>query len=151
VYVGRSRIRASLEDAFGAQGLHQGEVSDHAFYQPVIHVAQDGRTAQARVRELSILGKYGVEAYLAGGTRENDYLKENGVWRIKHDHLYLTFLADYEKGWAHGALPAPGPSKTLPPDKPPTVNYIPFPQFQELPFHYPNPVSGKWVQDSDRH
>jgi hypothetical protein len=143
VYVGKARIRASLEDAFGPQGLHQGEVSDHAFYQPVIHVAADGQTARARVRELSILGKYGVEAYIGGGTRENEYVKENGIWRIKSDHLYLTFLADYEKGWAHGALPAPGPSKTLPPDRPPSVNYLPFPAFQELPFHYPNPVTGK--------
>jgi hypothetical protein len=151
VYVGRARIRASLEDAFGPQGLHQGEVSDHAFYQPVIHVAEDGQTARARVRELSILGKYGVEAYIGGGTRENQYVKENGVWRIKSDHLYLTFLADYEKGWAHGALPAPGPSKTLPPDRPPSVNYMPFPAFQELPFHYPNPVTGKWVQEGESH
>jgi hypothetical protein len=145
VYVGKARIRASLEDAFGPQGLHQGEVSDHAFYQPVIHIADDGRTAQARVRELSLLGKYGVEAFIGGGTRENEYVKENGAWRIKSDHLYLTFLAQYDKGWAHGALPAPGPSKTLPPDRPPTVDYRPFPAFQELPFHYPNPVSGQWV------
>jgi ketosteroid isomerase-like protein len=151
VYVGKARIRASLEDAFGPQGLHPGEVSDHAFYQPVIHVAEDGQTARARVRELSILGKYGVEAYIGGGTRENQYVKENGVWRIKSDHLYLTFLADYEKGWAHGALPAPGPSKTLPPDRPPSVNYMPFPAFQELPFHYPNPVTGKWVQAGESH
>jgi hypothetical protein len=142
VYVGRPRIRASLEDMDGPQGLHQGEVNDHAFYQPVIHVSPDGRTAHARVRELSILGKYGVDAYIGGGTRENEYIKENGVWRIKSDHLYLTFLADYEKGWAHGALPAPGPSKTLPPDRPPSVNYMPFPVFQVLPFHYPNPVTG---------
>ncbi len=151
VYVGKPRIRASLEDAFGPQGLHQGEVSDHAFYQPVIHIADDGHTASARIRELSILGKYGVEAYIGGGTRENQYVKENGVWRIKSDHLYLTFLADYQKGWARGALPAPGPSKTLPPDRPPSVNYMPFPAFQELPFHYPNPVSGKWVPAGESH
>jgi hypothetical protein len=151
VYVGKARIRASLEDAFGPQGLHQGEVSDHAFYQPVIHISDDGHTAYARVRELSILGKYGVEAYIGGGTRENQYVKENGVWRIKSDHLYLTYLADYEKGWAHGALPAPGPSKTLPPDRPPSVRYMPFPAFQELPFHYPNPVTGKWVPDGASH
>jgi len=145
VYVGKARIRASLEDAFGPQGLHQGEVSDHAFYQPVIHVAGDGLTAQGRFRELSILGKYGAYAYIGGGTRENQYVKEHGVWHIKSDHLYLTYLADYEKGWAHGAMPAPGPSKTLPPDKPPSVNYRPFPTFQELPFHYPNPVTGQWI------
>jgi hypothetical protein len=149
VYVGRARIRASLEDAFGPQGLHQGEVSDHAFYQPVIHIGDDGLRANARVRELSILGRYGVDAYLGGGTRENQYIKENGVWRIQSDHLYLTFLADYVKGWAHGALPAPGLSKTLPPDRPPSVDYMPFPAFQELPFHYPNPVTGKWVQGGE--
>jgi hypothetical protein len=149
VYVGKARIRASLEDAFGPQGLHQGEVSDHAFYQPVIHIADDGQTAKARVRELSILGKYGVEAFIGGGTRENEYVKENGAWRIQSDHLYLTFLAQYDKGWSHGALPAPGPSKTLPPDRPPSVNYRPFPAFQELPFHYPNPVSGKWVDKDE--
>jgi hypothetical protein len=151
VYVGKARIRASLEDAFGPQGLHQGEVSDHAFYQPVIHIAADGLTAKARIRELSILGKYGIEAYIGGGTRENEYVKEHGVWRIKSDHLYLTYLADYAKGWAHGALPAPGPSRTLPPDRPPSVRYMPFPAFQELPFHYPNPVSGKWVPEAAGH
>ncbi len=149
VYVGRARIRASLEDAFGPQGLHQGEVSDHAFYQPVIHIADDGQSAKARVRELSILGKFGVEAYIGGGTRENEYVKENGVWRIKSDHLFLTYLAQYDKGWAHGALPAPGPSSTLPPDRPPSVDYRPFPAFQELPFHYPNPVSGKPVRSDE--
>ncbi len=151
VYVGKARIRASLEDAFGPQGLHQGEVSDHAFYQPVIHIADDGHTAHARIRELAILGKYGVSAYIGGGTRENEYVKENGVWRIQSDHLYLTYLADYEKGWAHGALPAPGPSKTLPPDRPPSTNYRPFPAFQELPFHYPNPVTGRWVPQGETH
>jgi hypothetical protein len=151
VYVGKARIRASLEDAFGPQGLHQGEVSDHAFYQPVIHIAADDLTAKARIRELSILGKYGIEAYIGGGTRENEYVKEHGVWRIKSDHLYLTYLADYAKGWAHGALPAPGPSRTLPPDRPPSVRYMPFPAFQELPFHYPNPVSGKWVPEAAGH
>ena len=146
VYVGRARIRAAFEDEFGPQGLHQGEVNDHVFYQPVIHIAADGRSAKMRVRELQILGKYGVNAYIGGGTHENEYVKEDGVWRIKSDHLYLTLLAEYDKGWAHGALPAPGPSRTLPPDRPPTVDYKPYPAFQQLPFHYPNPVSGKIVQ-----
>jgi hypothetical protein len=151
VYLGKARIRASLADAFGAEGLHQGEVSDHVFYQPVIHIEADGKTAHARVRELSILGKAGVEAYLGGGVRENEYVKENGVWRIKSDHLYQTFLTDYTKGWAHSALPAPGPSITLPPDQPPSSNYKPFPAFQPVPFHYPNPVTGQWLKSSASH
>ena len=146
VYQGRAHIRASFEDSAGPQGLHQGEVNDRFFYQPVIHVAADGRSAKARVRELSIQGKYGVEARLGGGVRENLYVKQGGVWKIKSDHLYLTFLADYDKGWSHGALPAPGISAKLAPDAPPTSNYQPFPAFEEVPFHYPNPVTGQQVQ-----
>ncbi|HTY51030.1 MAG TPA: nuclear transport factor 2 family protein [Steroidobacteraceae bacterium] len=146
VYLGRDRIRASLADAFGAEGLHQGEVNDHPFYQDVIHIAPDGLTARARVRELAILGKFGVEALIGGGVRENEYVKEDGVWRIKSDHLYQTFLADYSKGWSAGALPQPGPSTTLPPDRPPSSSYQPFPAFEPVPFDYPNPVTGRWVQ-----
>jgi hypothetical protein len=97
------------------------------------------------VRELSLLGKLGDSAYFGGGVHENEYVKENGVWRIKSDHLYQTFLTDYTKGWAHSALPAPGPSATLPPDRPPSSSYRPFPAFEPVPFHYPNPVTGKWV------
>ena len=48
----RTRVRAFL-DLFGKQGLHQGELFDHAQYQPVVHVAADGLTAKARVRELA--------------------------------------------------------------------------------------------------
>lgn len=151
VYLGRARIRASFADAFGPQGLHQGEVNDHVFYQPVIHISPDGKTAHARLRELSIFGKFGVDAYLGGGVRENEYVKEHGVWRIKSDHLYQTFLTDYTKGWAHSALPAPGPSKTLPPDLPPSSSYQPFPAFDPVPFHYPNPVTGQWVHVSTPH
>ena len=149
VYLGRDRIRACLEEAFGPSGLHPREVSDHALYQPVIHIAPDGLTAWARVRELSILGRFGVEARLGGGVRENEYVKEGGAWRIKSERLYLTFLVDYAQGWARGALPAPGPSRTLPPDRPPSSNHQPFPAFDPIPFHYPNPVTGKPVGMAD--
>jgi len=142
VYAG-PHVLTGLEAAFGPEGVRQGEVNDHFFYQPVIHVAADGSSARARVRELSLQGKYGVQATLGGGVRENEYVKQDGVWKIKSDHLYQTFLADYAQGWSHGALPAPGPSTTLPPDRPPSSHYKPYPAFEEVPFHYPNPVTGK--------
>jgi hypothetical protein len=34
----------------------------------------------------------------------------------------------------------------MPPDRPPTVNYRPFPDTYVPPFHGPNPVTGKRVE-----
>jgi hypothetical protein len=146
VYVGKARVRQSLE-LFGSQGLHQGELFDHLQYQPVVHVAADGNSAKARVREFSMEGKYGVDASLGGGIYENEYVKENGVWKIKTLHLYTTFIADLEKGWSQGPRPAPGADATLRPDRPPSVRYQSFPIYYMAPFHYPHPVTGLAVVD----
>ncbi|HXC59683.1 MAG TPA: nuclear transport factor 2 family protein [Steroidobacteraceae bacterium] len=141
VYAGKARVRRFLE-LFGTQGVHQGELFDHVQYQPVVHVAPDGLTAKARVREFSMEGKYGVDASIGGGIFENEYVKENGVWKIKTLHQYTTFVADLERGWAGGPRPAPGASTVLPPDKPPTLKYQSYPIYYLQPFHYPNPVTG---------
>ncbi|MEO6185314.1 MAG: nuclear transport factor 2 family protein [Steroidobacteraceae bacterium] len=141
VYEGKAHVRQFL-DLFGAKGLHQGEVFDHAQYQPVVHVAPDGLTAKARVRELSMEGKHGVDATIGGGIYENEYVKQDGVWKISRLHFYTTFVADLERGWAGGPRPAAGPSTQLPPDRPPTVRYQSYPLYTQHPIHYPNPVTG---------
>ena len=53
---------------------------------------------------------------------ENEFVKQNGVWKFKTMHVYPRFIVDAEQGWAKDAQPAPGPSKTFPPDKPTTEN-----------------------------
>jgi hypothetical protein len=146
VYVGKARVRQSL-GLFGAQGLHQGELFDHAQYQPVIHVAADGNSAKARIREFSMEGKFGVDASIGGGVYENEYVKVNGVWKIRTLHLYTTFLADLEKGWSHGPRPAPAADAVLRPDRPPSVRYQSFPLYSMAPFHYPHPVNGAQIVD----
>jgi hypothetical protein len=141
VYVGKPRVRQFLE-LFGKPGLHQGELFDHVQYQPVVHVAADGRTARARIREFGMEGQYQVDASISGGIHENEYVKEDGVWKIQSLHLYTTFVADLEKGWSGGPRPAAGTSATLPPDRPPSLRYAGFPIFYQQPIHYPNPVTG---------
>jgi hypothetical protein len=145
VYAGKARVRKFL-DLFGAPGLHQRELFDHLQYQPVVHVAADGLTARARVREFAMEGRYQGDASISGGIYENEYVKEGGVWKIRNLHLYTTFVADLERGWSGGPRPAAGAATTLPPDAPPTLRYAGFPIFYQQPIHYPNPVTGLAVK-----
>jgi ketosteroid isomerase-like protein len=141
VYVGRDHVRRSFE-LDGPAGLRQGEVAEHFLYQHAIHVADDGKSARARVRELSLLGGYGKRAEVEGEVAENVFVKEAGVWKIQSEHQYTTFQADYTKGWSQGWMPIAGPSREIPADKPPTQQYAAFPEYYVPPFHYTNPVSG---------
>jgi hypothetical protein len=145
VYVGREHVRRSFE-LEGPAGLRQGEVAEHFLYQHAIHIADDGKSARARVRELSLVGAYGKRAEVGGEVAENVYVKEAGVWKIQSEHQYTTFWADYTKGWSQGWMPVAGPSRELPADQPPTEKYASFPEYHVPPFHYPNPVSGKPIR-----
>ncbi len=145
VYAGKARVRQFL-DLFGPAGLHQRELFDHLQYQPVVHVAADGLTAKARVREFGMEGRYQGDASISGGIYENDYVKEGSVWKIRSLHLYTTWVADLQLGWGVGPRAAPGASTTLPPDAPPTLRYSGYPIFYQQPIHYPNPVTGLAVK-----
>lgn len=144
VYVGKDSVRRSF-DLDGPAGVRQGGVAQHFLYQHVIHVGDDGRSATARVRELTFAGEFGKKAEVGGEVAENSYVKENGIWKIQSEHQYTTFWADYSKGWSQGAMPAAGPSKEIPADRPPTQVYAAFPEYFIPPFHYVNPASGKAV------
>ena len=145
IYTGRQRVRDNL-NLYGEPGVHYGVLHDHIQLQAVIHIDSDGKTAHARARALSMLGTYGKVAILGGSVYENEYVKEGGVWKFKIDHLYTTMFATYKEGWAMGPRPAPGISKTNPPDLPPSVVYQAFPQPNMPPFDYPHPVTGAVIK-----
>jgi hypothetical protein len=139
VYVGKKRIREALE-LFGPQVLRSAHLHNHIQLQPVIHVAADGQSAKMRARAFSQLGTHGQRGVWMGGVYENEFVKENGVWKISKDHVYTTFSALYDKGWSNEPRPAPGISDKIPPDRPPTEIYQAFPGAYVPPYHYPHPV-----------
>jgi hypothetical protein len=49
----------------------------------------------------------------------------------------------YADGWGKVGMPNTKPEKKLPPDRPPTVVYQMYPAVGMVPYHYPNPVTGK--------
>jgi acetyl esterase/lipase len=141
VYVGKQHLRRFLE-TLQPEGLTAGVLNDHIQLQTHVDVAPDGKTAYCRSRELAMTGTYGKSGTWSEGVYENTYVKDHGVWKFKSLHFYPTLLTDYEQGWAKSALPAAGPSTTVPPDRPPSETYNIYPKAFIPPYHYRNPVTG---------
>lgn len=143
VYVGKDHIRAFL--THGGEGLKDGEIHEAPIMQGVLHVAPDGKTAKGRWRTLIMGGTYGQDGLWTEGPFENEYVKENGVWKFSRIHWYTTVIGSYDQGWHKKSYPAPGPLADLPPDLPPTDKYAAFPAFYLPPYHYLHPVTHKPV------
>lgn len=146
VYVGKERVRQYLHALGGGQvGLRPGQLNEHIMLQPVIDVSADGNTARGRWRTVIMAGEYHKSAVWGEGPYENEYVKQNGVWKIYKLHWYQTYMVPYEGGWArnkdvNGAIFV---SRRLPADKPPTEVYPTWPGVYIPPFHYKNPVTGR--------
>jgi hypothetical protein len=143
VYIGRARIAEFYDRIIGGEGLEQGELFNHMILQGVVHVARDGRTANGRWRALIQIGEHGESATWAEGPYENEYVKENGVWKFSKVDWYQTFSAPYSPGWHQAPAPMNPPLADFPPDRPPTVAYESYPSVYQPPYHYRNPVSGR--------
>jgi len=152
VYVGKARIRDYLmRQGGGRPGLSYGQLNEHLQLQPLVTLAPDGRSAKARWRDLAMLGHFGKDAAWGDGIFENVYVLDQGVWKIAALHLYVTFVAPYESGWAR-LQPVKGDwrsetARAFPPDRPPTRRYAPFPDPFVPPFHYPHPVTGQTYRE----
>jgi hypothetical protein len=146
VYAGKARVREYLHALGGGrQGLAEGQLNEHMQLMPVVTVAPDGQTAKARWRALIMAGTLGEDAVWGEGPYENEYVKQNGVWKIQKLHWYQTMVVPYEGGWQHNADVNGGKwvSDTLPPDRPPSEQYLPWPETPDTyvpSYHFPNPV-----------
>jgi len=141
VFVGRKRVLEYMQTAFGPDGPKPGSVINHMQFQPIADVDPDGLHAKQRMRAFVMSnGGWGIPLY------ENEYRKEDGVWKISKLRGPFTMYTSWE-GWAKNAVPNTRPeSFPPPPDLPPTVVYLTYPSYYIVPFHYPNPVTGKpWV------
>jgi hypothetical protein len=130
----------------GGEKLEAEEVHDHLQLATVVHIAPDGKTAKARGVELSISGVKGKGAQWEEGIFENEFVKQNGAWKIHSVHYYPRVITDYEIGWAKAAKPAAGPNIAFPPDRPSTETYGAYPKMYYPRLHYANPVTRAPVQ-----
>lgn len=142
VFIGQDRVREYMHN-LSPVGPREGVLFNHMHLQPVIDVAPDGLTADVRARALIMFGIFDTNAQWGSAIYENQFVKEDGVWKLKYLHSYQTFYTNYEDGWAKVASPMFAPYDRLPPDRPQSVPYDPYPAAFVPPFHYVNPVSGR--------
>ncbi|HJR70458.1 MAG TPA: nuclear transport factor 2 family protein [Gammaproteobacteria bacterium] len=140
VYAGRDRVLAFLR-TFGPESPQPRRLFDHMQLQPIVHVAPDGRTAQGRWHVFAQEAVHGEYAHWGLGVLENEYVREDGVWKIARHHFFTTMYTPYDAGWGESAIPNAGPSRELPPDRPPSLAYEAYPAAFVVPFHYGHPVT----------
>lgn len=138
LFLGKSRVLEYMQTAFGPDGAKEGLLANHMQFQSIPDVAADGAHGWIRSRAYVMSGGgWGLPLY------ENAYRKDNGVWRISRLTGPFTMYSSWD-GWAKNALNNTWPDKfDPPPDLPPTTVYLTYPAYYIIPFHYPNPVTGK--------
>jgi hypothetical protein len=138
-FYGQDRIRDYMHH-FGPP--EYGVLMNHIQLQPVVHVAADGLTGHCRCRAMIQVGRLGGEALWGEAIYENDYAKEDGVWKIATLRAFQTFYTPFDKGWNKEILPLMTAFDDFPPDDL-TQDYPTFPEHFVPPFHYSNLVSGR--------
>lgn len=140
VFVGKPRILEYLT-WLDPDGIAYGKLFNHLQLQPIVHIAPDGKSAWGRWRLLGEFGEFEKTAMWSGGTYENEYIKEDGIWTVKSLHAFSRFCTPYADGWGKTAIPMFRLEKEFPPDRPPTVVYDSYPSTFVAPFHYKHPVT----------
>jgi hypothetical protein len=146
-YIGKPRVRRFLHEVLGQGrwGLLRDEIINHIQLQMVITLGVDGMGAQMRSRAL-VQGNSppgSGKMLLAEGLYENDYVKENGAWRIKRLWWVPTYY--FEVAGFDAAVFDSGPEN---PDFPPDTASAPCDRTlgrRFLPFHYVHPFTGAQV------
>lgn len=168
-YIGRDRILAAR--APSAEPEKRPGISYHWLVQPVFLISDDGRSATGHVRLFNFrtgktVGKAGdlFGASFWGGMYYNQYVLENGHWRIWDltiEEPFIRSLAWKDGLWAKVKDPPPGSAATaasnpFPPDIPikalgkraegfrgGTGQTIEWPSIMPMWFEFTNPVSGR--------
>lgn len=145
VYAGKESIRALFYGiGYGERMLQPQQLREHIQLQPVITLSESGETAKGRWRGLVILGQYEEYARWQEGPYENEYRKEDGVWKISKLYWMENFTVPFEGGWTAVMEKSNVADRDFPAaDLPASTFREPWPTVHLLPYHYSNPVSGR--------
>ena len=125
-----------------------GQLFNHMQLQPVVHVSDDGASANIRARLFVMFAQADRAAQWGDGTYENSFVRENGRWKYQALRGYQGFYANYDEGWTKHSSGMLSTFPGYPSDLPQSLPYDAYPASFIAPFHYANPVTGRQEQFS---
>ena len=133
--------RESLKKSFNTFTTERFEGTKKLFLKfqlmGVVHVEKNGQTAKGRWNMLCLKTDYVdnvLESIISHGVYENEYIKDNDIWKINKLFFNSSFQTTLEDGWAkRPSLSEPKPGAV---DKTWRSGY-------KVPPHFKNPVTGK--------
>lgn len=145
IFLGKDRVFEYLRTGLGPIGPITGVMHDHQQFQGIVTLSPDGQSANGRWTAFVMGGAVWGDALY-----ENEYVKRDGKWMIKTLHAPFNMYSRVDIGWVDNTTPNTRPESFLPPpDLPPSVLYLTFPNYYNEPFHYPNPVTGQMSPPPD--
>lgn len=172
-YVGREGVKRLYGDWIqgrftgGRPGPVNGLLLDHFQMQDIITVAPDRQTAKGRFHGILLGGWHDdfletkeemmPQQFLEAGIYENDYVVEDGVWKIQRLDYLMQWQGNYEEGWAHTTSHLQPAQKTYPedplgPDRllPPEQHRKTWPYRQDVPMHFAHPRFGMMLAGQEK-
>lgn len=151
VFLGKKRVLEYMGIGLGPSGPQEGQIINHQQFQGIVTLAPDGQRARGRWRAFVIGGSPWAAVNWGDVTYENHYVKKEGVWIIDKLRAPFNMYTLYKEGWHKSTTPNTRPeSFPPPPDLPPTIIYLTYPNFYNEPFHYANPVTGALAPPPNR-
>jgi hypothetical protein len=111
----------------------------------IVDLEPDGKTAKGRWYGFCLLAQRRegeLQSLIAMGIWENEFIKEDGIWKIKKVFYNEIFTSPLDKGWVKKPTTPNYPLKVKPPPNPNT-HVLTYPSGYIFPYHYKNPVTGK--------
>lgn len=112
VWEGKPAINDLWINYFGATfsnntfGPVVGRLFELPQWQEVVTVGDDNTTARSRYRTLAKMAYYREKELWIAGVFENEYVKDNGVWKIKSMKFCSPWSAHYTEGWQNATWSA---------------------------------------------
>ncbi|WP_207764914.1 nuclear transport factor 2 family protein [Hyphococcus luteus] len=92
--------RDAISDWLNEGGdLAPGALNTEFIDEPLVNLSVDGDSAKGRWMSLAFKGDGQGRAWFEGGLYENDYVREDGVWKIAVMRYYPQYEGDYAEGW----------------------------------------------------
>lgn len=152
VHAGEFRGKEGVRRFFRPRSKTRGQRRPDFFHQvmqlsPIIDVAPDGKRAWGRWYGFGANATPVPDGIFQGwmnGVYENEYIKENGKWKILKLGWRMYFFAPYFRGWVAPEKQCDPAFQHQPPDlspdRPSEDTFYPSPYI--CPFHFSHPVAG---------